>query len=185
MTYADYLRAMLSPLKVYNLDTTSFSGAEVEAMGNGMEDCWQSAQTGQKEMILMTAGDYGLTMWESVFPYRAAVETDAQRLAAIQGFMAISGDSFTYEAICNCLAACGVTCSLVETDTPGVVEISFDGLVGEPDNYDTVQAICEMILPCHLQINYIIVYLTWGGAIDITWGDAADYTWHELKRLEV
>ncbi|MFI3312419.1 MAG: hypothetical protein R3Y62_00890 [Eubacteriales bacterium] len=185
MSYSDYLRQMLEPIGVYDLTATSFSGAEVEAMGTGLEGFWQDVQVERLESIISTATDNGLTMWEQVFPYRAPVETVEERRAALCGFLTISGDSFTYEDICVCLAACGVTCTLEETDTPGVVDISFDGLVGEPDNYETVQAICETILPSHVLINYNIVYLTWGQALEITWGDVCEGTWHDFERYVV
>lgn len=185
MAYSDYLRSMLEPLGVYDLTTSSFSGAEVEAIGDTLEAFWQTAQVDRLESIVATATAYGLTMWEQVFPYRAAVETVEERRAALSGFMTISGDDFTFSAINTCLAACGVTCTLEETDTPGEVNISFDGLVGEPENYETVQAICETILPSHVLIHYLIVYLTWGQAINVTWGEASDYTWYELQRLRV
>lgn len=185
MSYVNYLQDMLSPLGVYDLTAISFSGAEVEATGQALEAFWQSAQVEQGEMIILTAEDGGLTKWEAVFPYRAPVETVAERRAALGGFLSISGDDFTLADIKSCLAACGVTCTLVETDVPGVVEISFEGIVGEPDNYDTVQAIITEVMPCHILVNYMLVFLSWSDAATMTWGDAADYTWHEFERLSL
>lgn len=37
MAYAEYLRSLLRPLGVYELSPTSYSGAQLEALGAGLD----------------------------------------------------------------------------------------------------------------------------------------------------
>ncbi len=185
MEYVGFLQGMLKPFGVYNLNEDSFSGGSVYAKGAALEEMWQYAQEALQEMIIATAEDQGLTQWEQVFPYRGPVETAEERRAALGGFLSISGDGFTLSALSWCLSACGVTCQLLETDTPGRVEISFPGIMGEPDQYDTVLSICDMILPCHLQVDFCLRFCTWAESATLSWGDLESYTWGQWERLAV
>ena len=38
MGYSDYLRALLRPMDIYDLTPSSLSGAELEALGRGLDD---------------------------------------------------------------------------------------------------------------------------------------------------
>ena len=68
-----------------------------------------------------------------------------------------------------------------------MVEVRFPDVPGVPDGFARLKKILEDILPCHLQINYVYWYVTWGELEERfpTWGDieAGDYTWGELEKL--
>jgi hypothetical protein len=182
MGYAAYLRDLLRPLGVYELSASSFSGGELEALGSGLDALWEMAQVQQRESVVMTAEDTGLDAYESLFRNRPAASGTEARRAAIAALLQIGDDSFTLSALTKCLAGCGVEVAVAETDTPGVVTVTFPGLIGEPPQWETVRTIIEDILPCHLQINYQFRYRTWGDVLTegITWGQAAEMTWAQL-----
>lgn len=181
MGYAQYLRDLLSPLGVYDLSGSSFSGGQVEALGAALDDMWAAAQEAQRESIPMTAVGLGLERWEALFPRRAAAEDAAGRRTSIGGFLSISGDSFTIGALSRCLAACGVVCRVAETETPGTVAVSFPEVMGEPEGFAAIREIAEEILPCHLAVEYRLQWCTWGQAAGLTWGDVAGWAWRQLE----
>lgn len=179
MGYGQFLRDLLSPLGVYDLSPGSFSGGEVEALGAAMDGFWDAAREGQRQTIVQTATEPGLSAWERLLPYRTG-QTEAERRAAIGGFLSISGDSFTLEGLRRCLAACGVTAEVTEA-ARGVVSVRFPEIVGEPVGFGRIKRVIEDILPCHLQVDYALWFFTWGDSITITWGDLAQTTWENWK----
>lgn len=184
MGYAQYLRDLLRPLGVYKLDETSFSGAELEALGSEMDKLWQHMQAMQLESIVMTAQDEGLTNWERVFPKRSAAATTEGRRAAIAAYSQVSGDSFTKQALDRCLTASGVECQVEQTGSG--LSVSFPGLMGEPEDLAKIQQIVELLLPCHLLTTYVFVYCTWGTLLDnhVTWGYFEGKTWVDMMSYQ-
>ncbi|MBS6366121.1 MAG: DUF2313 domain-containing protein [Clostridiales bacterium] len=182
MGYATYLRELLKPLGVYELSASSFSGGELEALGAGLDENWQTAQLQQRESVVMTAEDTGLEAYESLFRNRPAATGVEARRAAIAALLQIGDDSFTLAALTRCLAGCGAAVAVTETGTPGTVTVSFPDLLGQPPQWETVQTIIEDILPCHLQINYQFRYRTWGDLLQmgLTWAQAAELSWAGL-----
>lgn len=74
-----------------------------------------------------------------------------------------------------------------ETETPGVVEVRFPDVPGIPDGFESMRAILEDILPCHLDIRYVYWYITWALMEErfATWGDIEKLgpTWEELEKM--
>jgi hypothetical protein len=186
MGYGTYLTELLRPLGVYDLRSGSFSGAELQALGAAMDAVAAGTALGLREGVVMTAEDTGLDMVEQLFRYRPAAATVADRRAAIAGLMMVGGDSFTLTALRRCLRGCGVEALVEETDTAGVVRVSFPGIMGVPAGFDRVQIIIEDILPCHLEIDYDFRFVTWGELEDhgVTWGQLEGMTWTEIEILE-
>ena len=115
MSYGNELVTMLRPLGVYSFREGSFSLAELQALGAALDEADASFSKAQKETIVLSAGDEGLSRWEALFRSRPPAKTIEARRAAIAGFLRISGDSFTLAALNRCLCACGVACSVEET----------------------------------------------------------------------
>ena len=115
MNYADELVSMLRPLGVYSFQEGSFSLAELQALGAALDAADEAFGAAQKESIVMTAQDEGLSKMEALFRSKPPAKTVDARRAAIAGFLRISGDSFTLAALNRCLCACGVACSVEET----------------------------------------------------------------------
>ena len=61
MNYADELVSMLRPLGVYSFQEGSFSLAELQALGAALDAADEAFGAAQKESIVMTAQDEGLS----------------------------------------------------------------------------------------------------------------------------
>ena len=107
--------------------------------------------------------------------------------AALAALLRIGGDSFTLTAINDNLKGCGLNAVASETETPGVVEVRFPDVPGIPDGFESMRAILEDILPCHLDIRYVYWYITWALMEErfATWGDIEKLgpTWEELEKM--
>ena len=180
MSYGNELIAMLRPLGVYSFREGSFSLAELQALGAALDEADASFSKAQKETIVLSAGDEGLSKWEALFRSRPPAKTVEARRAAIAGFLRISGDSFTLAALNRCLCACGVACSVEETGEVNHVKVWFPGVMGIPEGFSQMKIIIEDILPCQLGITYWFRYCTWQETEDygLTWGDLDAMTWH-------
>ena len=58
--YEAYLRQLLSPLGIYNLDGSSVNGAELYALGRALDRTGQRLETVERESVTATAEDEGL-----------------------------------------------------------------------------------------------------------------------------
>ena len=185
MGYSAYLRELLRPLGVYDLTDGSFSGGELEALGRALDDAADHLAGKQRESMVLTARDEGLTRMEQLFPGAATAESIRERRAAIAGFLQVGGDSFTAEALNRCLSACGTACVAAETETPGLVAVRFPDEAGEPENFEAKKRIVESLLPSHLQIRYDLHWSCWQQveAAALTWQDAGAMTFYELAML--
>ena len=124
---------------------------------------------------------------ESLLTRRPVAETAPARRRALSALLRIGGDSFTLAALNDNLAGCGLNAVVSETEEPGVVEVRFPDVPGVPEGFEQMRRIIEDILPCHLQVNYIYWYITWGKMEENfpTWGDldSGGYTWDELEKM--
>jgi len=187
MGYADYLRELLRPLGVYDLDGGVFSPAELTAQGGALDECGARLDRVEREMLLCTAEDVGLTAVETLLLRRPVSEATEQRRAALAALLRIGGDSFTLQNINDNLAGCGIKALAGETGVPNQVKIMFPDVVGEPEGLEELKQIIEDILPCHLGIEYIFQYASWAGIEEkiAVWGEleGKGYIWAELEKL--
>lgn len=158
MGYADYLRQLLRPMGVYALGAGSLSGGEVEALGAALDDAWDAMRQAWSEAQPLTATDEGLARYERLFGVFPQSEDLSGRRAAIAALMQVGGDSFSPAALTRCLRACGVTAAVSETDTTGTLEVSFPDRMGRPEGFERMAAIIELLLPCHLAVEYFFRY---------------------------
>ena len=186
MSHAEYLRALLRPLRVYELDGTA-NGGELEAQGEALDGAGAALDEVQREMVISTAEDWGLEAIEALLVRKPLAPNLNRRRQALAALLRIGGDSFTLEAINDNLKGCGLNAVAVETGTPGVVEVYFPDVPGIPDGFDEMKKILEDILPCHLDIQYKFWYITWALMEERfkTWGDieAISPTWEELEKM--
>ena len=61
MSYGNELVTMLRPLGVYSFREGSFSLAELQALGAALDEADASFSKAQKETIVLSAGDEGLS----------------------------------------------------------------------------------------------------------------------------
>lgn len=186
MNYGDCLKELLAPLGVYNLKGT-LNGAELESVGQALDEVMEHLDRAHGEADLTTAGDEGLAAVESLLARRPVTADRERRRAALAALLRVGGDSFTLAAINDNLAGCGLNAVASEGAEGQRVEVRFPEVPGIPEGYEEMRQIIEDILPCHLDIQYVFWYITWAmvEAKFPTWGNiqAAGLTWEELEKL--
>ena len=186
MSHADYLRELLRPLRVYELEGTA-NGGELEALGTALDGAGAALEEAQREMLLSTAEDWGLEAIEALLVRKPVAPSLERRREALAALLRIGGDSFTLAAINDNLKGCGINAAAAETGTAGQVTVSLPDVPGIPEGFEEMRAIIASILPAHLGIEYMFWYITWAVMEERfdTWGDieALDLTWEELEKL--
>ena len=159
MSHARYLRDLLRPLGVYDLEAP-FNGGELDAQGEALDGAMERIEEVHREASLATAEDWGLEKIASLFVRRPVAGTPRKLAVALAALLRISGDSFTLEALNDTITGCGIPARVKETGT-GQVAVSFPGVAGEPKGFEELKKIIEDILPTHLGIEYDFWFLTW------------------------
>lgn len=183
MNHALYLRELLRPLGVYNLEAP-FNGGELDAQGAALDHLGGWLEEIQRESSLVTAESWGLENIARLL-VRRPVATEPRRLAAaLAALLRIGGDSFTLADINDTISGCGIPAVVEETGV-GQVAVSFPGVAGKPDSFEELKKIIEDILPAHLGIEYRFWYLTWRELEELfpTWQslDELELTWEQLE----
>lgn len=183
MGYTNELVRLLRPLGYYNFDEGSFSLGQLQALGAALDELDAHEQRLQRESLVATAQEEGLEKMLALFRSRPVTQSAEAIREAIAAFLQIGGDSFTLDALQNCLTACGTKCHLEQTDTPGQVVVSFPLVMGVPEGFSQVKGIIEDILPCHLEIIYFLRYCTWSETkkYGLRWLDVGNMTWDEWR----
>ena len=186
MGYYDYLCGLLRPLRVYRLDESSLSGAELYAAGGGLDKAAAALERAVREGVLMTAEDDGLTRRERLFSRIGVRTTPELRRLAISSLLRVGGDGFTLEAINQTISGCGVRAVAAETDEQGTVRVTFPQVAGEPEDFARIRDIILEIMPCHLLVDFYFRYLTWEEceAAEWTWQgvEGAEHTWESFEK---
>ena len=184
--YGEYLRQLLRPLRVYELDGT-VNGGELDAQGAALDSASEALEEIQREMLVCTAQNRGLEAIETLLARKPVTDDLEMRRAALAALLRIGGDSFTMAAINDNLKGCGVNAVAEETGTPGKVTVRFPDVPGVPNGFEEMRAIIESILPAHVEIEYVYWYITWAmlEAKFATWGEieALHPTWDELEKM--
>lgn len=183
MSYAQYLRELLRPLGVYDLNA-QFNGGELDSAGLALDDGAAKLEEIQRESSLTTAESWGLEQMAGLFARRPAAG-DARAMGdALAALLRIGGDSFTLDAINDTIAGCGVAARVMETGG-GSVAVFFPGVVGRPEGFEQIQRIVEDILPPHLEVLFWFRFLTWTELEETfaSWQEIEDQnlTWEGLE----
>lgn len=186
MGYTAYLKELLRPLQVYDLEGSCNAG-ELAAEGEALDGCGAWLEAAEREMMVSTAQGPGLEAVERLLARKPVASSLQRRREALAALLRIGGDSFTLEAINDNLKGCGLNAVASETGTPGQVEVRFPEVPGIPDGFEEMRSIIEEILPCHLDIVYVYWYITWGLLEERfdSWGDIEEMglSWEELEKL--
>ena len=182
--YEEYLRGLLAPLGVYRLDRDSLSGAELYALGRGLDAVSDRLENVEQEAVTATAEDEGLRRREALFLRRPAAFTPEERRAAIAALLQIDGDSLTPEAIDRTIRGCGIRAQAIEMGT-NQVRVVFPGTVGVPAEFGQIEKIVLDILPCHLGVEFYFRFLTWEECEEagFTWAlvEIQGYDWEKFQ----
>lgn len=82
--YEVFLRELLEPLGIYDLSEESVSGAEIFALGAGLDTVSQQLERTEREALTATAQEEGLTRREALFARRPAADTPEERRKALR-----------------------------------------------------------------------------------------------------
>ena len=180
--YEGYLKALLEPLGVYDFGESSINGAELGAMGSGLDAVYTGLEFVEREALLATAEEIGLAQREALFVRRPVAVTAKERRAAITALLQIDGDSLTPADMERTIQGCGIRAQIVEMGE-GKLRVYFPEVVGIPEEFQNIETIILEILPCHLEIEFYFRYITWQECHDAgyTWDDIATYTWKEFQ----
>ena len=160
MSYGTYLKDLLRPLRLYELDSGD-GAAELECEGEQLDAVFAALETAQRESVVATAEDTGLSAYEEILPFVPAYVTDKDRRRAIEALLRIDSRSFTPAAVNDTIAGCGIRALVEETDTPQTVRVSFPYNRGVPEDFAPLQKRIEEILPCHLGVVYAFIFALW------------------------
>ena len=175
--YEEFLRRLLAPLGIYRLDRDSLSGAELYALGRGLDAVSDRLDEVEREGVTATAEDEGLRRREALFLRRPAAVTPEERRAAIAALLQIDGDSLTPEAIDRTIRGCGIRAQAIEIGT-NRVRVAFPGTPGVPAEFEQIEKIVLDILPCHLEVEFYFRFFTWEEC------QRAEYTWKFVEEQE-
>lgn len=182
--YEQYLRALLAPLGVYDLREGTVNGAELSALGAGLDAAAERLDTVEREAVTATAEDEGLDRREALFARRPAATTPRERRAAIAALLQIDGDSLTPAAIDRAIRGCGIRARALELGE-GKLRVIFPEVAGIPAEFEQISRIILDILPCHLEVEFYFRYLTWAECeqAGYTWAavEAAEHTWESFQ----
>ena len=185
MGYSDHLRDLLRPLGVYELSPSSLSGAELEALGCGLDGLSARLDYVERESALATAQGEGLDRREALFARTPVHYSTELRRKAIAALLRIGGDSFTLTDINNTISGCGINAVVKELDQFGYVQVIFPDVSGIPDGFDQIREIILDIIPAHLNVEFYFRYLTWAEceARRYTWASVQQraYTWSQFE----
>lgn len=182
--YEGYLRDLLAPLGVYDLSAGSISGAELHALGAGLDQVSEQLELAEREALTATAEHEGLDRREALFARRPAAVTATERQAAIAALLQIDGDSLTPKAIDRTIRGCGIKARALELGN-GRLRVIFPEVAGVPEEFGQIEKIILDILPCHLEVEFFFRYLTWAECekAAYTWADieSAGHTWESFQ----
>lgn len=171
--YEAYLIRLLAPLGLYDLSGVN-NGGELAALGAALDEVSALLETVEREVMLDTAEDAGLTRREALFARKPASTTAEERRAAIAALLRISEDSLTPAAINDTLSGCGIRARAEETESGGL-RVVFPATAGVPEAFEQIEKIILDILPCHLNVEFYFRYMTWAEC------EAAGYTWEQVE----
>ena len=187
MSYAQYLKDILVPIGVYNLEGT-FNRAELSALGGALDTTATELETLGQEMNLVTARQWGLDRVMELLEIRPISGCAEDLSNALAALLRISGDSFTVEAINDTVCGCGMNAVVTETGVPGFVNVHFPDVAGEPERFAELKPLIERILPAHVDIEYDFWYITWSMLAERLghWAEihTLNVTWDELRKAK-
>jgi hypothetical protein len=110
---------MLRPLRLYDVDE-GFGADELAAEGEALDAVLEKLEKAEGEMLIPTAMDGGLSMYEGLLPYVPSYVTLNDRRQAIMALLRVDDCSFTSDALNSTLSGCGIKAAAEENGTQTV-----------------------------------------------------------------
>lgn len=180
MGYSDYLKLLLKPLGVYDLNTGSLSASELDALGFGLDGASASIDYSEREGSLSTAETEGLDRREALFSRAPVHYSTALRRQAIAALLRVGEGAMTLSDINSTISGCGIRALAQEKEQFGYIRVIFPEVAGIPAEFDQISKIILDIIPCHLEVEFYFRYLTWAEchAHAYTWGIVQQNQWN-------
>ncbi len=176
MGYCEYLKELLYPLRLYELEE-GIGAAELNVIGAALDSHCEEQDTLEREATPASASHYGLEAYEKIMPFVPAYQLIEERRKAISALLRIDDMSFTPNAINSTAAGCGVAVEVTESETPETVIVAIINTRGVPEDFSHIKSRIEQILPCHLDVEYRFIYTTWTELM------ASIDSWNEIEQL--
>ncbi len=172
--HADLIKSLLRPLGIYAL-RDSIVASHIEAEGMELDALAVVLAQNEKEALIMSSDGYALTQYEKILPYAFHGYSIEDRRAAIAALLRIDGSSFTEKALNDTISGCGIKAVVEETELHYTVLVSFPDAPGVPSELEALQQRVIDILPCHLQVVFVMKNLRWRDIENskVTWNDMA------------
>lgn len=187
MGYSEYLKMLLRPMGVYDLES-GYNVYELNTLGAALDKVCVALDVVLKEAAVPNAETFGLTKYEEILPKIPFYGDIERRRDAIQALLRIDDTSFTLKALNDAVLGCGLKAAVSETDKWYTVSVTFPEVRGVPPKFDKIKERIESIIPCHLNVIYIFTYIIWNELEEwfLTWNEleGAELTWDELQVYE-
>lgn len=158
--YTDYLRQILLPLGIYDLEE-GIGAEEIRIIGKQFDELFDALEELARETVTAQAESYGLKNYEALLPNIPAYITAQDERNSVMALLRIRGGCFTRGLLNETLGGCGISASIAESEKAMTAAVSFPKNRGIPEGFDTLKLRIEEIVPCHLAVEYIFTYSTW------------------------
>lgn len=184
MGYFDYLKGLLAPTGIYDLEHGA-GAAELEIIGGELDEIFAELEELGREFMPCSAEGYGIELYEGLLPYRPAYITTKDAQTALMALLKIRGGCFTRERLQGTISGCGLAAVVEEGAAALTAVVSFPQNRGIPDGFEKLKARVEEILPCHLGVEYKFIYTCWRELMEsfASWRDIEQraLTWREME----
>lgn len=153
MGYTDHLINLLKPLRIYDLSNDTYNWAELEVLGRALDECCSVIEILERECVVPTAEEFGLSMYEDILPRHFAYRLDTRRRSVIS-MLSVNNSYFTDELLSRAISGCGEDTEVTETGEAFQVMVEFTEFSGVPANREFLEKWVENMLPCHLDVRY-------------------------------
>ena len=160
MNYTNYLKEILQPLDIYDLEN-GVGAEELAVIGQQLDAVFDALEEIRREAFLASAESYGLTNFEAALPFTPAYLTTEDERRAVMALLRIRGGCFTLPLLQSTVSGCGLTATIEEGTEAMTAVIRFPQNRGVPDGFEKLQKRIEEIVPCHLQTTFVFIYTLW------------------------
>lgn len=175
------MKALLDPLRLYDLSGESFVSRELMAYAAGLERFRQRLEQCWNDLFVSSCSLERLARWEELLDLPVARTDEASRreMAAVK--LALGEGDFTPEGMRRSVLAAGLDADLEEDFSQGLIRITNARIIGGYQTLDEVKQQVLSMLPAHLSAEFDIGVMTWEMFeeydLDFQTLDSRDFTW--------
>ena len=175
------MKALLDPLRLYDLSPESLVSRELMAYAAGLERFRQRVEACWNDLFLSSCSLERLARWEELLDLPVARTDEASRreMAAVK--LAIGEGDFTLEGMQKSVLAAGLEADLEEDFSQRLIRVTNARIIGGYQTLDEVKQQVLSMLPAHLTVEFDIGVMTWDmfEEFDLEFQDldSRDFTW--------